>query len=105
MDLPSKFRRIAHALYKPISQLPVDVAYEIVYAERTHHPGGSTVLMYLAGIDRLYAVYLPKRYACAVSDFDIEDICRDRVWYYLKYKGYSRVVKQHILEITNTVCE
>ena len=102
MDLPAKFRRIAHSVHRPVTQLVEGKNYYVEFAERIITQQGPTVQFLVSDIatKQLYITDLPKRYARVVTDSDINDISFERVCWYLKYEGYCRLRRQPILELS-----
>jgi len=88
MNLSQPFRNIASGLVVQIRTLEVNKHYPVLFARRLTKRYGSAVQLTLQSEEDLnIKIYLPKRYADAVDDTDIEDINLGRKTYKLIYKG------------------
>ena len=75
MNISQHIRLVASRPIVQIHTLNVDRPYPILYARRTTTQFGPTVLLTLQAEENINVkIYLPRRYAEAFDDQDIEDI-------------------------------
>jgi hypothetical protein len=102
MDLPTRFAMVQMGQLIKVHQMKVGVPYTIVGAEAVTTRLGSTVAVHLRDPhdpQKTYFLYLPKRYAKAFTQRDIEDINSDRVWWSLTNNGPDPLTKMYLLAI------
>ena len=101
MDLAKKFEDATASAFCAsvnICSLILSRPYPIVRAKRITTKFGSTVLLSKGDTDeQLVQIFLPKRYACAVSDEDMAKINSRSIYLNLVYKGMCERTKSYLL--------
>jgi hypothetical protein len=109
MDLKARFARARIGQLIKIPQMRIGAPYLIFAAERVTTRLGTTVAVHLRDMEKgnpfdesTYYLYMPKRYAKAFTDNDIDDINSDTVWWTLISKGPDPITNMYVLEVENT---
>ena len=89
-ELQAKFLHVSSIRTCKIRNLTVNKKYPIIRAERAmSHLGHTVLLTILEGANSVIKVFLPKRYACVVSDSDITHMNVNPQFHSLVYRGFD----------------
>jgi hypothetical protein len=103
MELTKKLREASICKLLRIDQLILNQEYSVGRVVELTSGYGGSVIFILRNISdfssKLYKGYLLIQYADVISDTDIEEINKEKIWLHLVYRGISRD-STSILEIT-----
>jgi hypothetical protein len=100
MDLSKRFAEASTSSQTiSVGSLDFGKNYPILYAKRMASKYGSTVLLTLQTSSDPVLTFLPKRYADAVSDYDIMKIQNRDVSLHLVFKGVYETTKAFVLAV------